>query len=410
MGFRFDPYAPEIDADPFPAYKVLRDEYPCFWSEEAGMWVLSRYDDVLAALTNWRVYSSSKGNLIDEFPGRAGSTLGSSDPPRHDRLRALIQSAMTKRALDHILEPARASCAQHLAEIREKGDVFDFVGDFGSKVTADLLFNLFAMPRDQANEVRDNAVLMVQTDPVTRQKSEAHLAAFRWMADYAEALVQDRKKNPGDDLLSNFITAEIDGEKLLDKEVQLTVTTLIMAGIESLSGFMGMFALNLADHPDARRALVADPSLIPDAMEESLRFNTSAQRFKRTIMIDTGRLRHRPPAQTPPRLRRGRAFVPGRDAGARRLPHRLRRAAGSGARIHPGRRDPQMGALLQLPQPPGAAPDSGMKLGGWIAALAEPGSAKAAVRGGTCPPSGMRVSPALDGHHDHMLIALSGRG
>lgn len=286
MGFRFDPYDPAIDADPFPAYKVLRDEYPCFWSEEAGMWVLSRYDDVLRALSDWKTYSSAKGNLIDEFPGRAGSTLGSSDPPRHDRLRGLIQSAMTKRALDHILEPARASCVVRLAEIADR-DVFDFVNDFGAKVTVDLLFYLFAMPKDQADEVRDNAVLMVQTDAGTRQKSPEHLAAFRWMADYAEKLVQERKKNPGDDLLSNFITAEIDGEKLLDKEVQLTVTTLIMAGIESLSGFMGMFALNLADYPHARRALASDPSLIPDAIEESLRFNTSAQRFKRCIQVDT---------------------------------------------------------------------------------------------------------------------------
>jgi cytochrome P450 len=284
--FRFEPYDPQIDADPFPAYKTLRDQHPCFWSPEAGMWVLSRYDDVLAALSNWRTYSSAKGNLIDEFPGRAGSTLGSSDPPRHDRLRALIQSAMTKRALDHMLEPARASVAQHLAEIAEM-DVFDFVNDFGSKVTVDLLFYLFAMPRDQADEVRDNAVLMVQTDAATRQKSPEHLAAFQWMATYAEELVQDRKQNPGDDLLSNFITAEIDGEMLLDKEVQLTVTTLIMAGIESLSGFMAMFALNLADHPQARRALVADPALIPDAIEESLRFNTSAQRFKRCVQVDT---------------------------------------------------------------------------------------------------------------------------
>jgi cytochrome P450 len=283
--FRFDPYAPSFDADPFPAYKVLRDEYPCFWSEEADKWVLSRYDDILFALSNWKIYSSAKGNLVDEFPGRAGATLGSTDPPRHDRLRALIQSAMTKRALDHVLEPARASARSHLDALRGR-ESFDFVSDFGSKVTVDLLFNLFALPREGAEQVRDNAVLMVQTDPVTRKKSEAHLAAFAWMADYAENLVQERKQNPGDDLLSNFITAEIDGEKLLDKEVQLTVTTLIMAGIESLSGFLGMFALNIADHPDARRALAADPALIPDAMEESLRFNTSGQRFKRTLTQD----------------------------------------------------------------------------------------------------------------------------
>lgn len=97
--FRFDPYSPANDADPFPTYKTLRDEYPCFWSEEAGKWVLSRYSDVLNALQDWRTYSSAQGNLVDEFPGRAGSTLGSSDPPRHDRLRALIQSAVTKRTL-----------------------------------------------------------------------------------------------------------------------------------------------------------------------------------------------------------------------------------------------------------------------------------------------------------------------
>lgn len=195
MAFRFDPYDPAFDADPFPAYKVLRDEYPCFYSEEAGMWVLSRYDDVLAALTNWRVYSSAKGNLIDEFPGRAGSTLGSSDPPRHDRLRALIQSAMTKRALDHILEPARAACHQHLAEIRDK-EVFDFVGDYGSKMTVDLLFYLFNLPREGAEQVRDNAVLMVQTDAKTRQKTEKHLEAFRWMADYAETWCASARRTP----------------------------------------------------------------------------------------------------------------------------------------------------------------------------------------------------------------------
>ncbi|RVU05926.1 cytochrome P450 [Novosphingobium umbonatum] len=283
--FRFDPFSPQNDADPYPAYKVLRDEHPCFWSEEANMWVLSRHEDVLAALQNWRLYSSAKGNLINEFPGRAGATLGSSDPPRHDRMRALIQSAMTKRALDHVLEPARASVAAHLAALADKQE-FDFVNDFGAKITLDLIFYLFNLPPEDADKVRDNAVLMVQTDPVTRQKTEEHLAAFRWMADYAERIVQQRKANPGDDLLSNFITAEIDGEKLLDKEVQLTVTTLIMAGIESLSGFMGMFALNMADFPQARRAICANFSLLPDAIEESLRFNTSAQRFKRCATQD----------------------------------------------------------------------------------------------------------------------------
>ncbi|OJX68344.1 cytochrome P450 [Magnetospirillum sp. 64-120] len=283
--FRFDPYSPANDADPFPAYKTLRDEHPAFWCEEAGMWVYSRYADIVTALNDWQTYSSAKGNLVDELPNRAGNTLGTTDPPRHDRLRALIQKAVTKRALDYLEDPIRAVCRKHLDALKGR-KTFDFVNDFSSKVTVDLLFHLFAMPTDKQEIVRDKAVLMVQTDPVTRKKGPEHLAAYEWMANFAAELVAERKKNPGDDLLSNFITSEIDGEKLADKEVQLTVTTLIMAGIESLSGFMSVMGLNLADHPEARRALVADPSLIPDAMEESLRYNTSAQRFRRCLTRD----------------------------------------------------------------------------------------------------------------------------
>ena len=219
------------------------------------------------------------------MPNRAGATLGTTDPPRHDRLRSLIQMAVTKRALEHIIEPTRDAAKRFLDDL-EGQDTFDFVNEFSSRITVELLFYLFNMPDEDRLEVRNNAVLMVQTDAKTRQKGPQHIAAFEWMSDYARGLIEDRKKNPGDDLMSQFILAEIDGEKLQDREVQMTVTTLIMAGIESLSGFMAMFGLNLADHPDARRALVADPALIPDAIEESLRLNTSAQRFKRCLTRD----------------------------------------------------------------------------------------------------------------------------
>jgi len=283
--FRFDPYAPENDADPFPAYARLREEFPAFWCEEAGMWVLSRYDDILTALQDWRTFSSSKGNLVDELPGRAGATLGSTDPPRHDRLRALIQKAMLKNALTHLLDPLRQSARARLAGLRQQ-DSFDYVGDYSSQLTLDLIFTLFALPDEGRDEVRDKAVLMTQTDPKLRTKNEEQLAAYRWMADYAARLVAERKRDPGEDLLSNFITAEIDGEKLQDNEVQLTVTTLIMAGIESLSGFLSMLGLNLARFDDARRRLAAEPTMIPDAIEESLRFNTSAQRFRRYLLQD----------------------------------------------------------------------------------------------------------------------------
>src|ERR1700680_3909392 len=96
-----------------------------------------------------------------------------------------------------------------------------------------------------------------------------------------------RGPKPTDDLITHLAEAEIDGDRLSEREVVLTTATFVMAGVESLSSFMTMFALNLHDHPDARRRIVADPRLIAPAIEESLRFNTSAQRFKRTVMRDT---------------------------------------------------------------------------------------------------------------------------
>lgn len=284
--FSFDPFSPEVDANPFPFYKVLRDEYPLFWSAEANMWVLSRHADIVVALNDWETYSSAQGNLMSELPNRAGATLGTTDPPRHDRLRALIQKAVTKRALDHVLEPARAAARKHLLVVAEQ-DQFDFVSEFSARYTLDLIEYLFALPQERLDEVREQAVLMVQSDPVTRTKGPEHLAAYQWMMEYTDQLVAERKKNPGEDLLSQFILSEIDGEKLLDREVQLTVTTLIMAGIESLSGFMTMLIKNITDHPEARDALVANPELIPDAIEESLRYNTSAQRFRRCVQKET---------------------------------------------------------------------------------------------------------------------------
>jgi len=106
------------------------------------------------------------------------------------------------------------------------------------------------------------------------------------MQEYAGKVIAERTRNPKEDLISQFVLSEIDGEKLLEREILLTTTTLIMAGIESLGGFMTMFALNLADFDDARRQCAANPALIPDAMEESLRFNTSAQRFRRCLTRD----------------------------------------------------------------------------------------------------------------------------
>jgi hypothetical protein len=288
--FSFDPYAPAVDANPFPFYKTLRDEHPCFWSPEADMWILSRYADIVSAGQDAQTYSSASGNLMTELPGRAGATLGTTDAPRHDRLRGLIQHAFMKRNLESLSEPIR-DIAREVAESLRGKKQFDFITEFSSKFTVRVLFAALGLPTGAEatvpeSTVRDNAVLMVQSDPVTRTKGPEHLAAYNWMQEYAAGVIAERRANPRNDLISHFSMAEIDGDKLDEREVLLTTTTLIMAGIESLGGFMAMFALNMADFADARRQCVANPALLADAVEESLRFNTSAQRFRRRLMKD----------------------------------------------------------------------------------------------------------------------------
>mgnify|MGYP003601242561 FL=1 len=285
----FDPYSPAIDADPFPYYQRLRDEAPCFWSAEAQMWVLSRYADIVSAGQDWQTYSSASGNLMTELPGRAGATLGSSDPPKHDRLRGLIQHAFMKRNLLALEEPIRDVARQVFGQLAGV-ERFDFK-EVSSQFTVKVLMAALGLPMGEEAlvpeaEVRENAVLMVQSDARTRAKGPEHIAAYNWMQDYAAKVIAMRRTEPRNDLISNFALAEIDGDRLDDREVLLTTTTLIMAGVESLGGFMMMFAYNLASFGYARAAVVANPALLPDAIEESLRFNTSAQRFRRRLMKD----------------------------------------------------------------------------------------------------------------------------
>jgi len=279
----FDLYSPAIDADPFPYYAVLREQYPCYWSEGAGLFILSRYHDVAQAALDWQTYSSSQGNMIDELPGRAGATLGTTDPPRHDRLRALSQAAFAKRNIEHLAAPTIAIADRSLDRICEQKH-FDFVADFSSQITVGLLFRTMGLPERDHADIRRKVILAVSTDKAVKGRNAEQIAAFKELGDFITAEVAARRATPRDDLITHLAEAEIDGDRLSEREIVLTSATFVMAGVESLSSFMSMLALNLHDHSDARRRVVADPRLITPAIEESLRFNTSAQRFKRTVM------------------------------------------------------------------------------------------------------------------------------
>src|SRR5437763_5344899 len=134
----FDLYSPETDANPFPYYELLREKYPCYWSESGKLWILSRYDDIVQAARDWETFSSSQGNMIDELPGRAGATLGTTDPPRHDRLRALSQAAFTRRTAEQLIAPSLEIADRALDRICARGQ-FEFVNDYSSQITVGLL-------------------------------------------------------------------------------------------------------------------------------------------------------------------------------------------------------------------------------------------------------------------------------
>src|ERR1700687_1951081 len=141
----FDLYSPEIDADPFPYYEVLREQFPCYWCESGKLWIISLYDDIVEASRDWKTFSSSQGNMIDELPGRAGATLGTTDPPRHDRLRMLSQAAFLKRNLDHLVPPTVEIADRSLDRIAQTRR-FDFIADFSSQITVGVLFRMMGLP------------------------------------------------------------------------------------------------------------------------------------------------------------------------------------------------------------------------------------------------------------------------
>lgn len=281
MGELFELYSHDIDANPFPGYKRLREEAPCYWSESAGLWILSRYDDVARAAQDWEAFSSLRGNLVDEIPGRSGGTLGTTDPPHHDRLRSLAQAAFTRTAVEDLLPKTETIVEAAISGLMDL-DTFDFVADFSSRVTVGTIFALLGLPERDPTEIRHKVVLSISTDKEARGRSPRLDAAFEELTHFLADEIAERRARPASDLITALAEAEVEGERLTDREVMLTTTMFVVAGVESLSSFMSIFALNLAQYPDARRRIALDLELLPQSIEESLRFNTSAQRFKRT--------------------------------------------------------------------------------------------------------------------------------
>jgi len=285
MRFIFDPYAPEVHKNPFPLYRILRDEHPAYFSERGNCWVLSRYTDITRACLDTQTYSSAQGNIIDDSPARAGATLGTTDPPRHDQLRKLVQSAFLHSNLETMAEPARGEVRAVVARARAQGEL-DIINEFATPVTTGILAAILGFPADDLVQVKRWVSDSLRRDPITRKSPPEGDVARQALTDLTQSVIDERRHRPTDDLISGLIVARVDGESLSEREILMTSRTLIAAGVESTVSFFGNLALNLMTFDDARRRLIDDASRIPDAIEESLRYNTSAQRFSRTLTCD----------------------------------------------------------------------------------------------------------------------------
>jgi hypothetical protein len=285
MTFVFDPYAPEVHRNPFPLYKILRDEHPAYFSEPGNCWVLSRYADITQACLDTRTYSSAQGNIIDDSPARAGATLGTTDPPRHDQLRKLVQSAFLRSNLETMAKPARNEVRAILARALAQGEL-DIINELATPVTTGILAAILGFPVDNLSQVKRWVSDSLRRDPLTRKSPPEGDVARQALTDLTQSVIDERRKHPTDDLISGLIVARVDGESLSEREILMTSRTLIAAGVESTVSFFGNLALNLMTFDDARRRLIDDPAHILDAIEESLRYNTSAQRFSRTLTRD----------------------------------------------------------------------------------------------------------------------------
>ncbi|HET6952726.1 MAG TPA: cytochrome P450 [Acidimicrobiales bacterium] len=287
---RYDPYDLAIDVDPYPTWTRLRDESPLYRNEELEFYALSRWDDVKPALLDWDTYRSGRGTVLDVVSARVEIPPGIllwEDPPIHDAHRALLSRVFTpKRMLD--LEPlVRGYCANALDALHGREE-FDVISEFGIEVPLRTIGLLFGIPEDIQDEYRKSTDDAITTDgtPVAFDASSFD-TVLTVLGDY----VDWRAANPGDDLMTELLNAEVDepdGSRrpLTRDEVVVYASMVAGAGNETATRLIGFTMQLLAQHPDQRRLLVEDPSLVPNAIEEILRLESPSPVQARYVQHD----------------------------------------------------------------------------------------------------------------------------
>lgn len=280
---RYDPFDPEVIADPYATYRELRDRAPLYWSPAAGCWVLSRYHDVAAVLTDPITYSSASG--IFPTPADVDMTemllpmLVMSDPPRHTQLRKIVSRAFTPRRIAALETTIEGIAADLLGEAPVE-EAWDFVSAFSGPLPAIVIADLLGVPREDRDQFRAWSSSFVQSNP---SRGQLGVEVATALYDYFALFLVERRARPQDDLMTALVQAEVEGEYLSEEELLGFCLLLLVAGHETTTNLLSNGMVLLAAHPESRERLADDPGLVPGAVEELLRYDSPVQGLSRTV-------------------------------------------------------------------------------------------------------------------------------
>jgi cytochrome P450 len=280
----YDPFAYATHEDPYPIYQRLRDEAPAYYNRELDFWALSRYDDVRAALLDHETYCSGQGFVLEDITAVALPMVLGMDPPDHTRVRATINRALTPRRVAALEEPIRRLARTLLDRFAGAGRG-DVVADFGAELPMWVISELLRVPEADRATLRAWADEMVHRDDKLKGLPPRSAEAGRQLGAYFQEMLRHRSAAERDDLLGLLLAAEQRGE-LSHLEIVGFCFLLIIAGNETTTKLIGNMVYQLSLHPDQRRRLVADPALIPNAVEEVLRYESSTHLMARTLTRD----------------------------------------------------------------------------------------------------------------------------
>ncbi len=287
----YDPYDFDIDADPYPIWRRMRDESPLWYNEKYDFHALTRFADVEQALIDWDTYRSGRGSTLEMI--RANITLPPGiilfeDPPIHDVHRGLLSRVFTPKKMLAIEPKVREYCARTLDPLVSEGR-FDFIADLGSVMPMRTIGMLLGIPEQDQEEIRDrlDAGMRLEEGEAPPAVSSDDFLGGSAFNDY----IDWREKNPSDDLMTEMLMAEFEDDKgvtrRLDRgEILLYISLLAGAGNETTTRLIGWTGKLLAEHPDQRRAIVEDRSLLPGAIEEILRYEAPSPIQARTLSRD----------------------------------------------------------------------------------------------------------------------------